>query len=107
MKNTTAGHLVEAFQQDVFPDDISVLADYWGRHMVNDETMYTIYGVYKGLWLMGVTAKQFHTSFMANSLDALIHSQYKTRSSGYYRDFVKDNIVIGRTRLLDECDVEP
>jgi hypothetical protein len=101
MENKTANCLVEACRRDMWPD-VPTMVDYWGPHIGNDENEGLILGVYQGLCMMGVTAEDFHRSFMQNSLDGLIHSRYKARSSGYYRDFVKNNIVIGRT-----CTLEP
>jgi hypothetical protein len=95
-KTTTAYLLCKSFGDDFIPD-IPVLIDYWGKNIDDDEITSIIYGVYKGLYRKGITADLFHKCFLANKLDELIHKKYKHNSSGYYREFVKKNIIIGKT----------
>ena len=73
---------------------------------MNDEIIGLISGVYKGLYYKGVTAELFHKCFLANKLDELIHKKYKHNSSGYYREFVEKNIIIGNTYNSDLGDSE-
>jgi len=44
-------------------------------------------GLYKGLYLMGVTQKEIYRCFLQNKLDDLIHIKYSVTASGYYNVF--------------------
>lgn len=95
-KTTTAYLLCKSFDDDCIPA-FPVLVDYWGKNIDNNDIISLIYGVYKGLYIKGITADLFYNCFIANRLDELIHEKYKHNSSGYYCDFVKKNIIIGNT----------
>tara|TARA_Y100000389_G_scaffold66148_1_gene62264 strand:- start:437 stop:1291 length:855 start_codon:yes stop_codon:yes gene_type:complete len=70
-----------------------------------DDRIQTCYGVYKGLYLMGVSAKEIYRCYLKNKLDELIHTKYSFNQSGYYREFCEKNIVIGNTFLtVDDGD---
>ena len=93
---TNAYLLCKSFDNDSIPDN-PVLVDYWGNNIFDNKRIYIIYGVYKGLYIKGITAELFHKCFLANKLDELIHKKYKYQSSGYYRQFVENKIIIGNT----------
>jgi hypothetical protein len=95
-KNITAISLCKSFDDDIIPNN-AVLVDYWGDNINNNDNTYIIYGVYKGLYQKGVTYDLFHTCFLANKLDELIHKKYKHNQSEYYRTFLHKNIIIGDT----------
>ena len=57
-------------------------------------------GLFKGLYLMDVSVNEIEQSRKKNKLDRLIHSKYKQRSSGYYKQFCDQNITIGPTQML-------
>lgn len=89
--------LCESFGIDYIPDT-PVLVDYWGKNIADNATISLIYGVYKGLhYSKGVTAALFHKCFLANRLDELIHKKYQHKKSGYYLQFVEQQIIIGNT----------
>lgn len=95
--DTTVKCLYKSFVDDCIPD-ITVLHDYFGRHNIKDDNIISIiFGVYKGLYMKGITYNLLYKCFIRNKLDDLIHKKYKYRKSGYYNDFVKRNIVIGQT----------
>ena len=87
--------MFKAFKDDIFPET-SAEVDYWGVHAFS-ETAPLIYGVYKGMYLMGINENAFHEHFLKNNLDEFIHKAYSKRSSGYYREFVSKDIKIGKT----------
>ena len=75
-----------------------------------DDTITLFMGLYKGLYLMGVTHTEIHRCFKRNKLDELIHKKYIVRKSGYYKDFCERNIKIGKTYCDDsesDNDREP
>lgn len=96
VRERTADLLYHSFVGDYIPDTC-VLVDYWGENIDDDETIAIIYGVYKGLSFKGITADLLHKCFKANRLDELIHKKYKYRKSGYYDEFVRKRIIIGKT----------
>ena len=69
-----------------------------------NNTLDLILAVYKGLYIMDVSHTELHRCFQRNKLDELIHTKYSLRKSGYYKDFCKENIVIGQTYFPDEND---
>ncbi len=86
----------------------------WDHSYEEDEfndRIKTCYGVYKGLYLMGVSAKEIYRCYLKNRLDTLIHTKYSLKQSGHYRTFREKNIVIGNTFLTldndDNQDNEP
>lgn len=106
VSTTTAYELCKCFDCDMIPG-ISVLRDYWGENIQNEEIIRLIYGVYKGLYLWkGVTADLFHKCFTANKLDELIHKKYKHKKSQYYCEFVEKDIIIGNTHDLRDSEDE-
>lgn len=56
-------------------------------------------GLYKGLYLMDVPAREIERNRRENTLDTLIHSKYAKHSSGYYEKFCEQGIPIGQTHL--------
>lgn len=59
-------------------------------------------GLYKGLYIMGVSYKEIYRCFLKNKLDDLIHIKYSIHKSGYYRDFCEKEIKIGNTFIVPE-----
>jgi len=57
-------------------------------------------GLYKGLYMMDVPVREIEAARKENRLDALIHQKYKGRSSGYYEEFCREKIMIGRTQIV-------
>jgi outer membrane protein assembly factor BamD (BamD/ComL family) len=61
-------------------------------------------GLYKGLYLMDVSIRELEKNRQENTLDKMIHDNYKNKSSGYYKKFCEQNIPIGNTNILfTEC----
>jgi len=52
-----------------------------------DDVLTLFIGLYKGLYIMGVTRKELYRCFLQNKLDDLIHIKYSITSSGYYNVF--------------------
>lgn len=84
-----------------------VLVDYFGVDIINDENndlsekrINTLMGIYKGLFIMGVSTKEIEKHFKSNSLDALIDEKYSQNISKYYQEYKQNNIKIGQTYYL-------
>jgi L-arabinose isomerase len=84
-----------------------VLVDYFGVDIINDENndlsekrINTLMGIYKGLFIMGVSTKEIEKHFKSNSLDALIDEKYSQNISKYYQEYKQNNIKIGPTYYL-------
>lgn len=58
-----------------------------------DDVVTLFLGLYKGLYLMGVTQKEIYRCFLQNKLDDLIHIKYSVTSSGYYNIFCGKSIT--------------
>lgn len=73
----------------------------WGINIENkkewDDNICMFYGLYKGLYLYDVSAKEIYRCYLTNKLDELIHTTYSLQKSGYYKDFCEKNIKIGKT----------
>ena len=54
-------------------------------------------GLYIGLYVLGVPYQEIENARKTNQLDAFIHKKYSCRSSGYYDEFCKNKIIIGKT----------
>lgn len=85
-----------------------VLADYFGLHnTTNDEDIIIIRGIYDGLYQMDVPKELVEQHFYSNTLDELIHDEYKEIMSEYYREFCRRNIKIGSTyRVVNSISEE-
>jgi len=84
-----------------------VLVDYFGVDIINDENndlsekrINTLMGIYKGLFIMGVSTQEIEKHFKSNSLDALIDEKYSQNISKYYQEYKQNNIKIGPTYYL-------
>ena len=84
-----------------------VLVDYFGVDIINDENndlsekrINTLMGIYKGLFIMGVSTQEIEKHFKSNSLDALIDEKYSQNISKYYQEYKQNNIKIGQTYYL-------
>jgi L-arabinose isomerase len=84
-----------------------VLVDYFGVDIINDENndlsekrINTLMGIYKGLFIMGVSTKEIEKHFKSNSLDSLIDEKYSQNISKYYQEYKQNNIKIGPTYYL-------
>ncbi len=114
----------EALYEQIFNDELgsinpSIIFDLFGYANWNtelnsnkdifNETINLFLGVYKGLYLMGVTTEEINRCFQENKLDDLIHVKYSITQSGYYREFCEKKIIIGKTyhMLCDEEDIMP
>jgi hypothetical protein len=96
MSRGTVRALFKCFENDTIPV-LPVLADYWGNAIGDEKSIGIVFGVYQGLYMMGIDADMFHKCYLANRLDELIHKKYTHHKSRYYTEFVKRNIVIGKT----------
>lgn len=67
-----------------------------------DDILVMYEGLYKGLYLMGVSRKEIHHCFLANRLDELIHTKFSINKSDYYNSFVDTGFIIGKTSPLKE-----
>jgi hypothetical protein len=113
----TADLLYERIQMDELPP-VSVLADYFGffnwPHDLFDnpdksnQRISVLYGVYRGLWLLDITADELDNHFRDNKLDELIHTTYQQKQSvflerrytaylSYYKTFCDNNMSVGNT----------
>jgi hypothetical protein len=123
----TADLLLQCIQMDELPP-IPVLADYFGLFIPNwphdlfehpaesNQRISIIYGVYRGLWLLDVTADELDKHFRENTLDHLIHTTYQEKKhvlvernytiylSKFYNTFCNKNIKIGNTYFTDWGD---
>lgn len=52
-----------------------------------DDVLTLFLGLYKGLYIMGVTPNETYRCFLQNKLDDLIHIKYSVTGSGYYNVF--------------------
>ena len=110
MMNTSSKALYDHFDGNasLHPAILTDLCGYinWTSSMKNrrNDTLDLILSVYKGLYLMDVTHNEVHRCFQQNKLDELIHTKYSLRKSGYYKDFCKENIVIGQTYVSGETE---
>jgi hypothetical protein len=82
----------------------------WGPNIVNkdkkewDNNICMFYGLYKGLYLLGVSAKEIYRCYLSNKLDELIHIKYclpwleqQQYASEYYKLFCEKKLIIGKT----------
>tara|TARA_Y100000591_G_scaffold280966_1_gene260471 strand:+ start:485 stop:1399 length:915 start_codon:yes stop_codon:yes gene_type:complete len=87
----------------------------WGPNYKNkeeiDDNINMFYGLYKGLYNYGVSAKEIYRCYLSNRLDELIHTKYSLPwlepgvwASGYYKKFCEKNLVIGETFQRDTSD---
>jgi hypothetical protein len=58
-----------------------------------DDVVTLFLGLYKGLYLMGVTQKEIYRCFLQNKLDDLIHIKYSVTSSRYYDVFCGKSVA--------------
>jgi hypothetical protein len=87
-----------------------VLVDYFGvdnindgsnkNHKLSEKRINTLMGIYKGLFIMGVSTQEIEQHFKSNSLDALIDEKYSQNISKYYQEYKQNNIKIGPTYYL-------
>ena len=94
---TTSSLLVKYCFDDIIPQELSVLCDYFGlNNMYNYKKVETIFGVYQGMVkLMEISAEELHQALVNDKLNEFIHDCYKNRKSGYYNEFCKMNIKVG------------
>jgi hypothetical protein len=85
--------------------------DVVGNKMEFDFNITIFYGLYKGLYLYGVSAKEIYRCYLNNKLDELIHTKYNhpwlkhgQYASGYYKRFCEKNLIIGKTFQRYESD---
>jgi hypothetical protein len=75
----------------MYPAIINDLFGYanWTSFMKSnrDDVLTLFLGLYKGLYLMGITPNEIYRCFLQNKLDDLIHIKYSVTSSGYYNVF--------------------
>lgn len=87
----------------------------WGPTCANVEeikdNITIFYGLYKGLYNYGVSAKEIYRCYLSNRLDELIHTKYRVPwldpevwATGYYKNFCEKNLIIGKTFQRDESD---
>lgn len=75
-----------------------VIYDYFG--IQNEENMYIIYGIYKTLIIVkGISKQLIEKCYLTNRLDELIHKKHNHHKTNYYKYFVKNKIIIGKTNL--------
>ncbi len=105
---TTANALYNNFEGrgDWYP---AIEVDLYGRFNWTSEmkadipkTLSLFCGIYKGLYLRGITSDEIHKKFKENRLDELIHNTYLNSPSEYYRMFCEKSIKIGIT-YHDSC----
>lgn len=87
----------------------SVLNDLFGfmnlpESIASDEGEFTkrvqlMDGLYKGLYLMDIPAREIEKNRRENTLDNLIHEKYAKHSSGYYTKFCEQGVPIGKTYM--------
>ena len=67
----------------------------WTSYMKSnrDDILTLFLGLYKGLYIMGVTQKEIYRCFLQNKLDDLIHIKYSVTSSGYYDVFCGKSVT--------------
>jgi hypothetical protein len=70
-----------------------------------DDTHSLFQGLYKGLYLLNIPYTEIDRCMDLNMLDEMFHIKYSIRSSGYYRNFCKKNIKIGKTSLIADEDI--
>ena len=71
-----------------------------------DDTLSMFLGLFKGLYLMGVTYKEIYRYFLKNKLDELIHIKYSINPSIYYIEFCEKQIKIGNTFMVEDEEQE-
>lgn len=101
---------------DSFCNDLFGILN-WGPYTKNKEELNNnitmFYGLYKGLYLQGISAKEIYRCYLNNNLDYLINSKYYhpllshgQYASGYYKDYCEKKIYIGKTFLDEDSDEE-
>ncbi len=82
---------------EIHPAIITDLFGYanWTSFMKSnrDDVLTLFLGLYKGLYIMGVTQKEIYRCFLQNKLDDLIHIKYSVTSSGYYDVFCGKSVT--------------
>lgn len=98
------GYAYEAFHCDLF-GILNWISDCKNKDEM-EENINMFYGLYKGLYLMGVSAKEIYRCYLKNRLDDLIHIKYSIYKSGYYKEFCEKELKIGNTFLNLKSDSE-
>tara|TARA_B110000967_G_scaffold1654_1_gene1727 strand:- start:1070 stop:2062 length:993 start_codon:yes stop_codon:yes gene_type:complete len=84
-------------QDEIHPAIIMDLFGYanWTSFMKSnrDHILTLFWGLYKGLYRMGVTQKEIYRCFLQNKLDDLIHIKYSVTSSCYYDVFCGKSVT--------------
>ena len=78
---------------------VPILADF-GFTGLSEDNQQTLFYLYQIMVLKNVGEEKLHGAFLENSLDILINDFYKDCPTSYYKRFISEKIIIGKTNLL-------